>query len=617
MSASSLQVAGSKGLWEPKQTSTGQAALISTQSTSLRAVIEQSPPMSLSTDRENSEKNATLQGVLSTVKGMELEGRSQSTEVSHIKALTDALDAKQRAHQTRLEGLVNFLEEKTEPLATTASEEITGDAIGDAFRHISGGEEAVISTSQPLIDLTTDETAPAVPDFPLTPTSNVTPSSSGSTDSTGPKASHPKKHPLSAEGPEAPISDIVLSSTLQNVLNALPKPEMAGFPNQPLLLSGDHLRSSIGGNHAVSSVFSRVSEVKQRSQLYPCSELIMVKPSLHQYAPSRGTHGALAFVEGGEFCGEVGKQYPVFRQTPWEDWEYLGEYTVVRHMTVQPEVWREWPVATRKRIVRRTASSVWGTDLLLGKGLSKILNSEKSMSAQLLELFEKEEAPFLRMSWTILECAEYDQGLYDALRGFRQARPEAFQGEANHSIEHEAESKPYTAAADKCLESSSLRKRRRESASIETSILSLPSNQSHESSRYSKEGDRREESAGAEQTENSLPSWEERYRCLKSWFKIKGVTAEGSRLYDRSCEGLTDDESEAFLQGMLMTKYDSDYEDDSDAISIESLGRYRKQPRRSKRIFGPRPRSGRLDYNDPSDSDGSGDPSASEEDSDQ
>ncbi|KAI9701762.1 MAG: hypothetical protein M1836_001105 [Candelina mexicana] len=208
------------------------------------------------------------------------------------------------------------------------------------------------------------------------------------------------------------------------VLGRLPRPPPMIVPEEPVFFPPSFFREeALGGN---DTVFARVSRKKQRDQVYPCPEMIKVDPAQHQYAPLIGEHGALNFVEGEEFTGKIGEQYPLFRRGMLSrSWEYIGEYRVVHHMTVEPGVWKTWTISQRRYFALRIFSSAWGQNLLRETGLLDEYDAleirlwwereNKPGSTIIMDFFDKEEEPCLRMSWTVVQCVGYNKELKDSL----------------------------------------------------------------------------------------------------------------------------------------------------------------------------------------------------------
>ncbi|KAI9730492.1 MAG: hypothetical protein M1835_003567 [Candelina submexicana] len=100
-------------------------------------------------------------------------------------------------------------------------------------------------------------------------------------------------------------------------------------------------------------------------------------------------------------------------------------------MTIQPEVWKTWMIDMREHYAQRVLSSTWDESLLSVTGLVKMdkvqielfsfANRQKPASTIIIDLFEKEKEPCLRMSWTIVQCVGYNNELRDSLEKAHQA----------------------------------------------------------------------------------------------------------------------------------------------------------------------------------------------------
>ncbi|KAI9781862.1 MAG: hypothetical protein M1839_005654 [Geoglossum umbratile] len=200
--------------------------------------------------------------------------------------------------------------------------------------------------------------------------------------------------------------------TVEQGINSLPLPPKMNIPAFPRKFSNTLLTSSIGGN---ASTFARVGSLMLGKQVFRCPELIKVNPEAHEYAPLTGQHGALTLIGGQDGSGELGKIYPLFRKDQ-NVWEYAGEYRVAERIEVPVATWKQWSNETRQSIATRVDRSGWGQNLLLEKGLANDEGELHSLQIRdILELFEKPDAPNLRMSWTLLQCVGYAREKHDIL----------------------------------------------------------------------------------------------------------------------------------------------------------------------------------------------------------
>lgn len=228
---------------------------------------------------------------------------------------------------------------------------------------------------------------------------------------------------------------------IEEVLRALPLPSSHQVPSFLQTFPLDFLQKRVG---CVDAAFAKGSsevvlatpgKVMLGKQVVSWPEIIRINPEHHPDAPTAGNHGALTFVKGSLTWGEIGKIYPAILRNDKNRFSYIGHYKLVSRENLVPvHAFKALAVGRRHKIASDIYTSKWGAPILkkIGWGGDEFragvktplktgnpkLDDGNLVNAQIdriLDFFEGEDEPKIRMTWTVLQFIEFRHDQYNTL----------------------------------------------------------------------------------------------------------------------------------------------------------------------------------------------------------
>ncbi|RPA77448.1 hypothetical protein BJ508DRAFT_417056 [Ascobolus immersus RN42] len=212
--------------------------------------------------------------------------------------------------------------------------------------------------------------------------------------------------------------------TCKDYVATLPKPVLPEIGQNIIGLKLQYISNVIGG--CMQGTFCRVSQKKQRGQIYPCTQYISYKRDWNPDSPHLpGRHGiALAGLRTEEDDGEWWTgSWPTFTCRGTNDWVYCGTYELIPR-PMQLEEYRALPPETKRVWAEGFHEKQWGKNAMMKAGVLKHKDEMVPVDI-ILELLDRN---ILKSEAFIMKCVGYDEEFYKTLLTHNAAAATDHQG---------------------------------------------------------------------------------------------------------------------------------------------------------------------------------------------